>query len=262
MKRFLQHLALVTAGVAALCVMAVPFALPVSAATACTGSEQPLSTKAPGAEQVCCPKGYQNSANACIFGKYINPVIKLLSLLVGVAVVGGLTWGGIQYASSAGDSQKVTKAKATMTKALIGIVTFMVFGAFLQFLSPSNITNANVKSCNGTVFLGLKTWYAYLPPGSLTSSCDLVSDLAILPSDKNDGVLPLIVLAIVDDMLRVAALVAVAYVITGGVQYIVSQGEPARVKQAMSTIINALIGLAVAVMAAAIVSFIANQLTK
>lgn len=263
MKRFLQRLALVVAGVAALCTLAVPFALPVSAAAnSCTGTDQPLSTKAPGAEQVCCPKGYETSASMCIFGKYINPAIKLLSLLVGVAVVGGLTWGGIQYASSAGDAQKVTKAKASMTKALIGIVTFMVFGAFLQFLSPTNITNANVKSCNGTVFLGLKTWYAYLPPGSLNANCELVSDLTILPTDKTDGVLPLIVLAVVDDMLRIAALVAVAFVITGGVQYIVSQGDPGRVKQGMSTIINALIGLAVAVMAAAVVSFIANQLTK
>lgn len=255
MKRFLNYVAIVVIGAVSLCGLAVSLSPTVSA---CPAGQVALTSDS----RVCCPVGTQTSSNACIFGKYINPAIKLLSLIVGVAVVGGLTWGGIQYASSGGDSQKVTKAKQSMTKALIGLVTFMVFGAFLQFLSPTNLTNANVKSCNGTVFLGLKTWYAYLPEGSLDSNCELVSTITILPTQDSDGVLPQIVLAVVDDMLRIAALVAVGFVLAGGVQYLVSQGDPGRIKQAHSTIINALIGLAIAVMAAAVVSFIGSQLAK
>lgn len=263
MKRFLQRVAMVLAGVAALCVLTVPLARPVSAA--CAAGETALAGKSAGADKLCCPTGSESSAEKCVFAKYINPIIRLLSYIVGIAVVGGMTWGGIQYASSAGDAQKVTKAKASITKALVGLVTFMVFGAFVQFLSPTNLTNPNIQTCNASrksSFLGLKTWYAYLPASSFDAQCNMVSDLTILPTKTSKGVLPQIVLAIVDDMLRITALVAVAFVITGGVQYITSQGEPARVKQAMSTIINALIGLAIALAATGVVTFIGSQLAK
>lgn len=255
-------MAIVLAGVAALCVLTVPFAQPVAA---CTPDQPALTGKSIGAGKLCCPKGHNNSVSDCIIEKYINPTIKVLALIAGVVVVGGLTWGGILYSSSAGEAQKVTKAKATITKSLIGLVTFMVLGAFLQFLSPTNLVGSNVKNCDPnrvSSFLGLKTWYAYLPSGSFDSNCEVISDLKILPTPTSNGVLPQIILAIVDDMLRIAALVAVAFVIVGGVQYMTTQGEPARVKQAMSTIINALIGLAIAMAAAAIVSFIGSQLAK
>jgi uncharacterized membrane protein len=72
--------------------------------------------------------------------------------------------------------------------------------------------------------------------------------------------LPLIGLAILDDLLRVAGIVAIAFVIYGGITYVISQGEPDKTKQAMSTILNALIGLAVTIVAVAFISFIGNQL--
>lgn len=245
---------------------AMAFVTPVSAqAVTCDTGEVHLNNrggKVPNADKVCCPKGYEADAKRCFIGKYVNPTIKLLSLIVGVVVVGGIMWGGMQYASSNGDPGKVKAAKASVSKALTGLVVFMVFGAFLQFMSPTNISNPNAKSCVDTYFIGLKTWYAYLPKGSLNGNCELKSDLQILPTKDKTSVLPQIALAVVDDLLRITALVAVAFVIAGGVQYVVSQGEAARVKQAHSTIINALIGLAIAVMAAAVVSFIGSQLAK
>lgn len=269
MKRFLQRMAMVLAGVAALCVLTIPFAQPVSA---CSAAEPALNSKSAGSDKMCCPPKADGSpetdAKTCIFNKYINPIIKVLSGIVLFVVIVGMTWGGIQYASSSGDPQKVTKAKASITKALIGLVTFMVFGAFVQFLSPTNLTNPNVSTCTSknSTFLGLKTWYAYLPAGSFetnaSGTCQLKSDLTILPSKGQNSVLPQIILAIADDMLRITALVAVAFVITGGIEYITSQGEPAQVKKAMSTLINALIGLAIAMAAAAVVSFIGSQLAK
>jgi len=265
-----------------LCVFALSVAQPVSAATNCTGGkiksgntccdpgQKVLANDSAGSDKMCCPTKTGGTAETdiktCIFKKYINPIIRVLSYIVGTVVVAGMTWGGIQYASSAGDPQKVTKAKASITKALIGMVTFMVFGSFVQFLSPANLTNPNLSNCtsNGvkTSFLGLKTWYAYLPPGSFDKNCQVVSDLVIIPNKTSKGVLPQIVLAIADDLLRITAVIAVAFVITGGVQYITSQGEPGQIKIALSTIINALIGLAIAMAASAVVSFIGSQLAK
>lgn len=52
-----------------------------------------------------------------------------------------------------------------------------------------------------------------------------------------------------------------AFVIVGAAKYITSQGEPDRAKQARDSIINALIGLAIAIVAAGVVSFIGNKLS-
>jgi hypothetical protein len=70
----------------------------------------------------------------------------------------------------------------------------------------------------------------------------------------------LIGLAILQDLVRVAALVAVGFVIFGGFKYITSQGAPEDTKEALKTIINALIGLAFAILAAGIVGFIGSKL--
>ena len=93
-------------------------------------------------------------------------------------------------------------------------------------------------------------------------------DVTILPGPADSagkpgspGVLPQVLLAITDSLLRIAALVAVVFVIVGGVKYMTSQGEPAQTKQALSSIINALIGLAVAMVAALVVSYIGRNLT-
>jgi hypothetical protein len=70
----------------------------------------------------------------------------------------------------------------------------------------------------------------------------------------------LIGLAILDDLIRIAALVAVGYVIYGGIQYVTSQGSPDATGKAQQTIINALIGVVLATLAASIVNLIGTRL--
>lgn len=55
-------------------------------------------------------------------------------------------------------------------------------------------------------------------------------------------------------------MVAVGFIIFGGFQYMLSQGEPERTKGARSTILNALIGLAISLSAVAIVNLIGRNL--
>ncbi len=235
--------------------------------------------------EVCCPKGTPHKpgshgekiadASACLFRKYVNPAIYLLSIIAGVAVVGGLTYGGILYASSAGEAGKVTKAKAVIIKALTGLVVFLLLAPFIRFMSPGGVTGVSVSTptaaacSSANQFLGLKPWFAYLPDDSFNQDCSIRENVSFWPTqDPNSnnklvsGVFPRVVLAVVDDLLRIAAVVAVAFVIVGGIQYMTSQGEPAQVKQSLSAIINALIGLAIAVVAAAVVSFIGRSLTS
>lgn len=116
-------------------------------------------------------------------------------------------------------------------------------------------------SCPKPRFFGLVPWYEYLrleyvqfPSGG--GECR-IADFQLLGAKST--LLP-ISLAIVDDLLRVAGMVAVGFIIYGGVKYIMSQGSPEETAAAQKTIINALIGLVLAIMAVGIVSFIGKNL--
>jgi hypothetical protein len=110
-------------------------------------------------------------------------------------------------------------------------------------------------------FFGLVPWYQYLTLKAFPD-CSVTSfDNANAIVGQNSPLL-LVGLAILDDLIRVAALVAVGYVIYGGIQYITSQGSPDATKKAQQTIINALAGVAIAIVAAAIVSFLGSKLGR
>lgn len=103
-------------------------------------------------------------------------------------------------------------------------------------------------------FLGFPTWYEYLhstadPNGVCSPSIQKLTDIW------------LIVGAIIEIMLRIAALVAVGFVMYGGFRYVTSQGEPSATAKARDTIVGALVGLVIAVIAAALVGFIAGRIS-
>ena len=90
----------------------------------------------------CCPNGTNKSASTCLFGKYINPFVNLLAALVGLAVVGGIIYGGILFSSSAGDPQKAAQGKEHIRNALIALLAYILLYTFLQFLIPGGRFNA------------------------------------------------------------------------------------------------------------------------
>lgn len=100
-------------------------------------------------------------------------------------------------------------------------------------------------------FFGFPHWYEYL---TLDPKTCQVSKFTV-PND-----LIMVALAIIDILIHIAGLVAIVYVVIGGVQYVTSQGSPDATAKAQSTVLNALIGLALAVTAIAFVSFIGNKL--
>jgi hypothetical protein len=99
----------------------------------------------------------------------------------------------------------------------------------------------------GGSFLGFPHWYEYLPCNGSSPGITNINDVW------------LIVAAVIEILLRVAGLAAVVLVIWGGVQYMISQGEPDKTGKAKDTILNAIIGLAIAILAAGIVSFVARR---
>jgi hypothetical protein len=108
-------------------------------------------------------------------------------------------------------------------------------------------------ACKGGGFLGFPTWYHYLPSNTVNGVCT--------PSIQRLGDVWLIVAAVIEILLRVAGIAAVIFVIIGAISYITSQGQPDKTAKARDTITNALIGLAIAVIAASLVAFIAGHVS-
>lgn len=135
---------------------------------------------------------------------------------------------------------------------------FIVFISFFTFVMPVRAYAAVPDHCKKTI-LGLPTWFEYL---------DMDESCSITGPNKEDGSLMwpeaigYVAIAVVEIMLRLAGLIAVGFVIYGGFRYIVSQGEPDGVKAARETIINAVVGLVIAIIAAAVVNFIARTLSS
>jgi len=130
---------------------------------------------------------------------------------------------------------------------------------------------AATGDCTKHTFFGLVPWYQYLnlQPVEVRDSHQVLISTACRVQDFNNssefvlGVhspVLLIGLAVLEDLIRIAALVAVGYIIYGGFQYITSQGAPDATKRAQQTIINALVGVAIAIVAASGVAFMGHRL--
>lgn len=113
--------------------------------------------------------------------------------------------------------------------------------------------------CHAGSFLGLVPWYNYINDSKHFKGCEF-TNFTFLPGNGHPSDVPPVIMAIVDDLLRIAALVAVAFVIVGAIGLITSQGNPDNASKAQSTIINALIGLAIAIVSVAFVSFLGGKL--
>lgn len=129
---------------------------------------------------------------------------------------------------------------------------------FLTFLSVISISvavspmaNADNNGCRSS-FFGIPVWYKYL---ELDSDCNIVTD-------KQQNVAAKIILGIIDIALFLAGLLAVIMIIWGGFQFIFANGEPGSIANARKTILNAVIGLIIAILASQIVRFVAYLLSK
>ncbi|MGH7193420.1 MAG: hypothetical protein ACREJM_07780 [Candidatus Saccharimonadales bacterium] len=136
----------------------------------------------------------------------------------------------------------------------------MMIGSILSiFPSKAALFAAGIvgNSCPSGSFLGFKTWYYYFPASDF-KGCKVIG-FNFLPANGQSDIL-LILLAVIDDLLIAAGIVAVAFVLFGAFKYVGSQGDPEGAASAQKTIINALIGTAIAILAAVFVNFIGQKL--
>ena len=105
-------------------------------------------------------------------------------------------------------------------------------------------------ACKTSGFLKFPYWYKYIvDPQTCQPVLTRLSDVWLIGA------------AVLEILLRIAAIAAVVYLMYGGFTYVTSQGEPDKTQKAKSTIINALAGLVIAISATAIVAFVAKRIT-
>lgn len=98
------------------------------------------------------------------------------------------------------------------------------------------------------------------PAGTLRAN-SIVENLSECNVEKDVSLMPTIWSGI-NVALGVLGLVAVIVIIIGGVTYVTSQGEAAKVTKAKNTIIYGVVGLVVSLLAFAIVNFVLTKVFK
>jgi hypothetical protein len=120
------------------------------------------------------------------------------------------------------------------------------------FVAVLSLPNRAYAACVKGVGPGgaIPTWYKYMMVGG--ENCVEF----VWPQG-----LALIGAALVELLLVIGGFVAVLFIIVGGVQMIMSRGEPDKIAGARRTILNALIGMVITIMSVAIVRMVAGAIS-
>ncbi|NTW61884.1 hypothetical protein HGB25_00490 [Candidatus Saccharibacteria bacterium] len=152
-----------------------------------------------------------------------------------------------------------------INKLAASLVLFsLLSGIFVSLSSPLTVS-AVADDCN-TGFLGFPSWYRGLT--SPAPDCAIVSPstLNTAPAGEADNGLSIFIWHIVLNILE-AAIVAIAYIsagfeLYGGFLFITSRGKPEGAAKARQTMLDAIIGLIISLMAIGIVQFVINGILK
>lgn len=99
-----------------------------------------------------------------------------------------------------------------------------------------------------------------IPAGLFADDANQCAGLSAVGGGCDASGLPSGVNGIIDTLFTVAGAIAVVILIVGGIRYITSTGDSQRIKAAKDTILYAIIGLVVVIVARAIVGFVAGSL--
>ena len=152
-------------------------------------------------------------------------------LVIAMYLALGFTiYGGYLYIFAGGDPAKVQNGKKTLTRAFIGVAItglskLIVDAMHIAFLGEAGqFENCAIENC-------------------LTNPSDLIGNA-------------------LGWFIGTASVVAIIYVVVGGIGYLTSSGDPAKTQKSKNTILYALVGLIVAGLSQTIVSFVLNVVNK
>lgn len=154
-----------------------------------------------------------------------------LSVLAAYLIVGYVVYGGYLYLLSNGDASKINSGKKTLTQAFIGLAIVILANAILNTI---RIALGNVN---------------------LTANCLENENAAGCVSNVDD-----MIIGAVNWTITVVGLVALIFVVYGGILYITSSGDSGKIKKAKDTILYSLIGLTIVALAWIITNFVSGTI--
>lgn len=167
-----------------------------------------------------------------IVAKVINWLLALSAMLA----MGALVWGGIMYILSLGDEGKAGKAKQIILYAVIGVVlvllSFVIIKVVQTTLTTTTLGDVNTVYAASGFNEGIKNIDDNVKPGD----SGLATDDKIAP----------IILEVVNLLLSLVAVLALAALIWGSIMYILSLGDEGKAEKAKKIILYAIIGVLLA----------------
>lgn len=154
-------------------------------------------------------------------------VLSDLTVIAAYLILGYVIYGGYQFLFSGGEPGKVAMGRKTLTNGFIGLAIVLL----------ASVIIGAIRAALGVTFSG----------NCVTSVC----------ADPTTTVANAIQWAV-----GVCGIVAVIFVVYGGVLFITSSGEPSKVQRARQTILYALIGLVIVALAEVITAFVANTINS
>jgi len=138
---------------------------------------------------------------------------------------------------------------------IVGYVAlgFVIFGGYKYLMSggdPGKVKSGKTILTNGII------GFIIVLLATVISNTMIDVIVGAAGSDQTS----LNVASILNWLYAFSGMVAVAYIIFGGVNYAMAQGDPGKIKLASQTITYAVIGLAVILLASAITNFVAGSL--
>ena len=162
-------------------------------------------------------------------------VLNDLAVLAAYLVLGFVIYGGYMYIFSSGDPGKIQNGKKTLTRAFIGLAIVILTNVILNAIR-----------------------FAFLNNGQTWADCQFV-DASLSMAGASECLEPT---SVIENALQwfvgTSGVVALIFVVVGGVGYVTSAGDPGKLQKAKNTIIYALIGLVVVAVAELLVSFISG----
>lgn len=142
-----------------------------------------------------------------------------------------------------------------------GVIGVSMLGFFTPVFAEQETTNAS-GSIQADATSGDDSSASGGGLGSAPSinACDSLKDkvareAAGCDSNASKNQIANIVVNVLNAIIAISGLVAVVFIVVGGVGYMTSTGDPARIKKAKDTILYACVGLVVCVLAFAIVNW-------
>ena len=149
-----------------------------------------------------------------------------VSVVAAYLVIGYVIYGGYLYTLSGGDPNKIASGKKTLVRAFTGLA--IVVGANIIF-------NAIRLALLGG-------------SGGFTQNCAITNCV-----DPNT-----MIFNAINWVIAIAGIVAVIFVVYGGISYITSAGDPNKAQKARQIIMYALIGLGIVALSFVITSFVSG----